>query len=246
MRIVKRLFMTFIALFLIVGLVLFVLSKPRPHGTPGPEAERLAQHMSDSVNVSAWQRTGAVRFTFYGHHHLWDRKRNYDLLEWSKLRVLLRISNQSGRAWMNDTELQGDAAKKVLDKAYALWVNDSFWLNPVVKVYDHGVTRSIVHDANETGLLVEYSSGGITPGDGYLWITDGDGNPPTGWRLWVHVIPIGGVYSSWERWVTLPTGAKISTFHKLGPFTIEIKDLAGAATLMELPGITQDPFVALH
>lgn len=187
-----------------------------------------------------------MRFTFANHRHLWDRRRGYDRIESGNRSVLLRISDRTGRAWENGAETTGERANKLVRDAYAQWVNDSFWLNPVVKIFDNGVTRSLVR--NETGgarLLVEYASGGVTPGDAYLWTPGAGTSPPTEWRMWVHVLPIGGLATSWERWTDLSTGAKVSTLHRMGPFTIELKDVAGARTLQQLLNGAEDPFAPL-
>lgn len=229
------------------SVALFILSQPRPKGTAGPEAEALAQNLLRSVNTDAWKNTGAVRFTFLGHRHLWDRQRGYEWLESGDRRILLRINARTGRAWEGVSEAHGERAQKLLNDAYAAWVNDSFWLNPVSKIMDRGVTRSLVRDSmGNRRLLVEYASGGLTPGDAYLWTPGADGSPPIAWSLWVHVIPIGGLSTSWERWVTLSTGAKVATLHRIGPVSLELKDVAGAKTLAALLGSTNDPFAALH
>lgn len=246
-RRVLRVFAASLATLLTLAVVAAVLSnKPRPRGEPGPEAEKLAREMAAAVDLQAWKNTGAVRFTFLGHRHLWDRRRGFDLLESGNRRVLLRISGRTGRVWENGREVPEERATKLVRDAYAAWVNDSFWLNPVVKLFDTGVTHGIVRDEDGANhLLAEYSSGGVTPGDAYLWTPGKSGAPPGEWRMWVHVIPIGGVRASWEGWTRLSTGARVSTLHRLGPFTIRLKDVAGAATLAELQGAANDPFQAL-
>ena len=239
-RVVRWNIIAVLFVLLVGSIVLFAISKPLSKGVSGPEAERLGQDMLTSVNAEAWKRTGAVQFTFYGHRHLWDRNRGFDSVEWDNHRVLLKIKNQTGRVYQDGAEIQGDRANKFLKDAYAYWINDSFWLNPVVKIFDSGVTRSIVHDGDLKKLLVQYASGGITPGDAYLWTPGQNGAPPTLWQMWVHVFPVGGLSASWERWITLSTGAKVSTFHRFGPFTLELKDVSGASTLNQL--VSEDPF----
>ena len=236
-----------IAIVVIVGgfIAFALLNKPRPKGTPGPEAELLAKELLRSVNASAWNETGAVRFTFANHQHLWDRRRNYDRVEWGNHKVLLRIANRTGRAWENGVEMNGERASELVQDAYAQWVNDSFWLNPVVKIFDRGVARSIVQDENGTHLLVEYTSGGLTPGDAYLWSPGANGLPPTAWKIWAQRLPIGGLNATWEGWIQLSSGAKVSTVHRIGPITLAIKDVAGTNSLAKLLNGTPDPFAGL-
>jgi hypothetical protein len=236
-----------IAIALIFGglITWVVLNKPRPRGVTDPEAELIAKELLRAVNAPAWNETGAVRFTFRNHHHLWDRQRNYDRVEWGKRKVLLRITDQTGRAWENGVETDGERASELVRDAYAQWVNDSFWLNPVVKIFDRGVARSIVREDDGTHLLVEYASGGLTPGDAYLWSPGTDGSPPYAWRIWAQRLPIGGLSATWEGWIDLSTGAKVSTLHRIGPFTLEIKDVAGASSLSKLLNGAADPFADL-
>ena len=239
--------LTIIAITVVVaGFITWaILNKPRPKGIPGPEAERVANEMLTAVDASAWKETGAVRFTFRNHHHLWDRRRNYDQIESGKRKVLLRVREQTGRAWENGAEVNPERTAGLVRDAYAQWVNDAFWLNPVVKIFDRGVTRSIVRDDSGTHLMIEYTSGGLTPGDAYLWTPVENGTPPTGWRIWAQRLPIGGLSATWEGWINLSTGARVSTLHRIGPFTLEIKDVAGARSLAELLSGAADPFASL-
>lgn len=116
--------------------------------------------------------------------------------------------------WERQTEVTDlNKAQKGVQKAYKNFINDAFWLNPIVKIFDEGTSRSIVTLADgREGLLVSYASGGVTPGDSYLWLVDANGLP-TAWKLWVGILPIGGLEFSWDNWLTLPTGAKIATGH---------------------------------
>jgi len=221
-----------------------VVSEPRPEGTPGPAAEAMTGAIQSSVNVAAWEKTGAVEWTFGGRQtHLWDRIRHLDRVQWGNKTVLIDLSTQQGRAWVDGEEVTGDKAGRLVEKAWAFWCNDAFWLNPVAKMRDEGTTRSLVTLPEGEALLISYSSGGVTPGDAYLWIPGEDGRPAS-WRMWVSIIPIGGIPASWEDWQPLSTGAMVSTRHKMGPMNLEMTGLSGAATLSELYP-DEDPFAAL-
>ena len=228
-----------------LGLTVAALADPRPEGTPGPEAEALAHAMMAAIDHDAWEQTRAVRWSFRGNrHHLWDRDRQLARVQWNDVEVLVDLQTTTGRAWKNGKEVEGAKADKLVQKGYEAWVNDSFWLNPVSKAFDDGTERSLVsQDDGTRGLLVEYTSGGVTPGDAYLWLL-GDDDLPVGWRMWTSNIPVGGARASWEGWTTLATGVKVSTRHKLAIGTLEIGEPQGAASLAELePG--DDPFSPL-
>ena len=220
-------------------------AEPRPAATPGPEAERLARRMLAAVNASAWETTGAVRWSFRGdREHLWDRHRGLARVRWDRVEVLLDLASRRGLAFDRGRQVRGERADKLVERAFARWTNDSFWLNPVVKLFDPGTERGLVRlEDGSDALLVEYTSGGLTPGDAYLWLPGPD-DLPTAWRMWTSNLPKGGMRASWESWVELETGARVSTFHKLALGRVEIGDPAGAATLEELePG--SDPFAPL-
>ena len=220
-----------------------ILDEPRPTGTEGPEAEALAARVLASVEDDAWHETGAVAWTFAGRNeHLWDRERHYARVRWDDREVLLRVDERSGVAFESGRRLEGDEATAALDQAHAHFINDSFWLNPVSKMYDDGVRRELVETSEGDALLVSYTSGGRTPGDAYLWHLDPDGRPIR-WQMWVSVLPIGGLSCSWDSWTTLPTGALVSQAHDFGPLTLALSDVRGASSLAELG--EADAFAAL-
>ena len=185
-----------------------------------------------------------MRWQVQWRRHLWDRQRGLSRVEWRGNRVLLDTSTKRGRAWHKEVEVTDEPARqKLLDSAYALFINDSFWLNPVVKAFDDGTSRARGTVDGKRALLVSYASGGLTPGDKYLWILD-DNARPLAWRLWVRVLKIGGAQLTWEGWTRLSTGAWVATSHKiLGIDVVHLGDVAAAATLHELEA--NDPFAPL-
>lgn len=209
---------------LVVGTVLFfVYDKPLPTGEAGPRAEALAQKMQAAIGQEAWEQTRYVEWTFRGgHHYVWDKYRHVVEVKWDNHRVLLNPTVVTGLAF---TDGQASSDAELIQTANAYFINDAFWLNAPAQLAGNREVLLQAVDLEEggEGLLVTYQSGGVTPGDSYLWILD-DTGLPTAWQMWVGILPIGGLEFSWENWEELPTGAKVSTLHN-GPFAIPITNL---------------------
>ena len=233
-----------IILLSVLAIGAFILYKwydePLPEGNEGPEAEQLADKMLTAVNYEAWDSTVAVKWSFYrGHDFIWDKSRDLVQVKWDNMRVLLNTTDQSGKAYEKETLLSGKEAENALQKAWEYFANDSFWLAAPFKVKDPGTKRSLVKTEHGDALLVQYTSGGVTPGDSYLWFLNEEGLP-IAWKLWVKIIPLGGMRFSWDGWQTYPTGARISSFHH-GVVNVEISGVELAMSIAEL-NKGQDPF----
>lgn len=218
------------------------LDEPRPQGIQDDAADALATTMIESVDADAWARTGAVTWTYGERYtHLWDRDRHFVRVRQGGFEAHVDLNTLQGVASQDGVALQGADRDDAVQTAYAAWANDSFWLNAMNKPFDPGTTRArVAQPDGRDALLVSYSSGGVTPGDAYLWHLD-DAGRPVSWQMWVSIIPVGGVSSTWDDWVQLSTGAWVSTRHQLGPMDIRVTNLQGAETLAELePG--DDPF----
>jgi hypothetical protein len=57
---------------------------------------------------------------------------------------------------------------------------------------------------------------------------------PEKYKMWVKIIPIGGVEATWEQWTKTKTGVSIATKHKLGPLTIVIDGLKTGYSLADI------------
>jgi hypothetical protein len=228
MKVLKYLFIIFFILGLAGLIAYWVYDKPLPEGQQGMAAEALADEMLLAVNDSAWQATPVVSWNFKNAHtFVWDKERNYTKVSWDNYDIYVNLSNKSGVAFVKGKKVKDSTATaEFVNRAYGYWVNDSFWLNPITKIRDAGTSRTLVdlEDPNAKGLLVSYSSGGLTPGDSYLWIVDNKTNRPTTVQMWVSVIPLGGVEFSWEEYVKTETNAIISTYHD-GPIEVSIYEL---------------------
>ena len=234
-----------VVLIAIVAIVGFLFHESKPEGKPSPQADAVAQKMMAAVDQAAWDTTAILSWDFAGRQqYLWDKERNFVKVMWGEHTVFLHTKSVTGKAFKNGVALSSDAANNAVQMAWRHFCNDSFWINAVVKAFDPGTSRSMVKTKDgKDAMMVSYASGGVTPGDAYAWILDENGLP-TSYKMWVSIIPIGGVEFTWENWITLDTGAKISTLHKSAVFDLEMRDVKGAASL-EAYGLTEDPFVML-
>jgi hypothetical protein len=219
-------------------------------GVEGPEADALAHAIEGAIDAEAWAKTGAVEWTFADRNTLlWDRQRMLVRVLHKDTSVMVDLTTRQGKAWKDGQPVTGEELTAALSYGWAAWANDSFWLNPLVKLFDDGVSREkITLTGDDTdgkvGLLVSYSKGGVTPGDRYLWILDAR-DRPIAWRMWTTVFPVSGIRVSWDDWVKLDTGAYIATKHRLPGLSIDVTGLRAAATLKDLVG-ADDPFAPLY
>lgn len=212
----------------ILTVLYFTYNKPLPTGTSGPEAEALAAKMLNAINHEAYKETRFLEWSFANesHHYKWDKKENTVEVKWKDFVVNLNLSSYSqSKATKAGVQLQEAAKEKAIAKAVSFFNNDSFWLVAPFKVFDPGTERGIVllEDGSQA-LLVTYTSGGSTPGDSYLWKLGANGFPES-FRMWVSIIPVGGLEASWEDWKIMESGVFLSTSHQLGPFSFQMEDL---------------------
>ena len=223
-------------------IVYFNWNEKLPHGNTGAEADRVAEKMMAAVNKEAWDTTRYVTWTFRGaHHYLWDKKEHRVLVQWDENEVILYPETITGKVKTSGTNLSGEEAQSLVKTAWDYFNNDSFWLNPIIKAFDPGTERSlVVLEDGRKGLKVHYASGGSTPGDSYVWILDENGLPAV-CKMWVSIIPIGGMTFSWEGWMELSTGAKVATFHQNRLLNITLDNVKGGQDLSEI-GLKNNPF----
>lgn len=227
-----------VALFLTAYLI---FDQPLPDGIKGEKAEQLAQKMLRRTNQKAWDNTHYVEWSFMGmHHFLWDKKRHLVRVEWSDYKVLLNPNKMEGVVYCNGQKIEEDKYA-LLQTAYSNFTNDAFWLNAFTQIYNGDTEISYVElEDDQEGLLVTYLSGGVTPGDSYLWILD-DSGLPVAWKMWVGILPIGGIRVSWEDWTSTYNGAMYAESHKAGPFNVSISNFKSYPNWKK-GGLDTDPF----
>ena len=205
----------FLGLIALATIFFFISDEALPEGQAGEEADALTKEMMASLNYEAWQATDQVSWTFRGpHHYEWNKAEDLVTVRWDDHEVILNTATQSGIV-SNGQNYAYAEVNELVQKAIDFFNNDSFWLAAPYKAFDPGTERSLVElPDGRKGLMVTYTSGGSTPGDSYVWILD-DNYRPVAIKMWVQILPIGGLEFTWENYKTLSSGAMIAQDHKL-------------------------------
>ena len=222
-----------------------MMNESEPTGSPSAEADAMANKMLRAIDQPGWDSTRYVQWTFPGgHDYLWDKAANNVRVQWKNNEVLLHTKTVAGKAFVDGNAIDGDEANELVQTAWGYFCNDSFWLNAPAKAFDPGTSRKLVTlDDGREGLMVKYDSGGVTPGDSYVWIL-GENGLPKAYKMWVKIIPVGGMEFSWENWKTMSTGCKIAQTHQsVGP-TLELTNIKVGMDLAAV-GEGDDPFAGI-
>lgn len=227
MKILKYLGLGLLGLIAIAIVAGVIANESMPEGTSGAAADALARKMETAVNKEAWDSTRFVGWEFpTGTVYLWDKDKHAVVVEWDDNKVLLDTRDRTGKVYIAGTEVtDSEKRSELLEKAWSQFANDSFWLCAPMKAFDPGTTRKVVDDDGKEALLVHYSSGGVTPGDSYLWELD-DSGLPVAWRMWVNIIPVGGLRFTWDDWKGDAASPKIAQDHAGALFSVPITNLS--------------------
>ena len=226
-KLFKFLGFTILSVVIIFVAFYFIKNEKLPEGHSSLDADKMAMEMLESINKTAWDTTYSVSWTFKGgHHYNWNIKKRFVTIKWDENEVGYQ-TDQNTVSITNKEKYTQEELHKIEANAIAFFNNDSFWLCAPYKVFDPGTERSIVtlKDGRE-GLMVTYTSGGSTPGDSYVCILD-ENNRPTSVKMWVSILPIGGMEFTWENYKVLSSGAMLAKDHHLYGMLnldIDIKD----------------------
>ncbi len=230
-------FLGYFALFITIAgaIAFFYFNEPAPKGTSGPKADALAEKILEALNYADWEQTNYVRWSFRdSHHYVWNKRDHQVHVSWEGHEVWLSTNDPFNGAIVRPVNSDPSTHSEVVQQAWSYFCNDSFWLIAPYKLFDPGTSRSIVESADgKESLMVSYASGGVTPGDKYLWHFNSS-YVPTSYQMWVSIIPVGGLEATWENWIETSTGAKIAQTHSFSGQTLELTNIATANSLSEL------------
>ena len=195
-------------------------------------ADSVAHRLLQAHGADAWAAAPFLRFDFGIEtpsgtqtiaRHLWNRRTGAYRIEWSShpdssYVALVNVDTvQNGRlpgtVYRNGTPLTGTADTLARERAYARFVNDTYWLLSPLKVFDPGVRRTYVADsstATHDVLRLSFNEVGRTPGDRYWLYVSKDTGRLDRWAYHLQGMPENAppqVYEWTEyRALTTPAG----------------------------------------
>jgi hypothetical protein len=162
-------------------------------GSAGPSSDPKAIAVAERVmqalgGADAWNATRYLRFDFavdrggktlMRRAHTWDKWSGRYRVEakdkdGKDMVVTMNLNSKQGSATVGGTPLAGAALRKALDDAYAMWVNDSYWLLMPYKLRDPGVMLEYAGEQKKGSdtwdeLALHFDNVGLTPKDRY-WV----------------------------------------------------------------------------
>jgi hypothetical protein len=127
-----------------------------------------------------WGKTRYLTWRHFGRRlHVWDKWTGEARVESRNLIIALNVNTKSGHAWKDGQEVtHPDSLKQELEKGYAFWVNDSYWMFMPYKLKDSGVTlkyhgEGMMADSSAADILeLTFDNVGLTPQNKYLVYVD--------------------------------------------------------------------------
>ena len=180
-------------------ILIFIFDEKIPDLQGVQEGVQLAEKMSKAINKSSFDSLIFISWQYGSHRYDWNKKEDSVKVIWANFEVNVSTQTLEGIAYHKGVILKGNENTEIVEKAIRYFNNDSFWLVAPYKIYDPGVRLNSVILPEGHGLMVTYTKGGSTPGDTYLWILD-ENYFPRAWKMWVKILPVGGVKSKWMGW----------------------------------------------
>ena len=204
-------------------LLLPLIAAPAPAAeTRDPQAVAVAKRTLDAMGgAKAFEKVRTLSFDFVAeregkevarYHHVWDRWNGRYRVEGRNREGHLALSifnvNEpgTGRSWLDGAALEGDALKAALERAYARFINDTYWLLAPWKLFDPGVHLAYDGEKPCPGggmcdvLKLSFENVGLTPKDHYwIWVTR-DGRRMLQWQYVLGGASDPPTTAEWKDW----------------------------------------------
>ncbi|MBB6609849.1 hypothetical protein H7F15_02255 [Pontibacter sp. Tf4] len=202
-------------------LVLISVAAPATALAQDAKAQAVAQRaLKNMGGKKGWDNTRFIAWSFRDQYQVWDKKQ--DKFRWEKdsLVVILDTRTKNGKVYAAGKEITDAGEKrKLLDQAYALWINNSYWLVMPFKLQDPGVHLKYLGEGKTMDgavanmLEMTFDHVGLTPENKYhLWVDKKTGlvtqwayykdfhdKKPTFTRRWSDYKPYGTIMLASDR-----------------------------------------------
>lgn len=178
-------------LLLVSGLFLSIGASGARAGV-SPEARPVVDRLTRALGgPTAFAECPTLAFSFTyssrdtvrsSRRHFWDRATGRYRIEGRSrdgeaFVLLFDVNTKEGDAWLGGRKLEGEERAGWLERAYALFINDTYWLLMPYKLEDPGVHVALDGEAVVNGracdrLRVTFENVGLTPGDTYWAYVD--------------------------------------------------------------------------
>jgi len=186
-----------------------------------PKAMQIADEVMASLGGrQQWDKLPGLRWSFgssvndtvkSSRRHAWDKQTGQHRVDGvnrmgQHFTFIHTVGDTThGMAWMNGTPIEGDSLHKLIKRAEALWVNDTYWMLMPYKLRDPGVTLKYAGDTTMAGksfdrLALSFHAVGLTPGDHYWVYVDRANHRVERWEMVLQGDAPPPVAYSWEGW----------------------------------------------
>ncbi|WP_276498640.1 DUF6503 family protein [Pontibacter litorisediminis] len=147
--------------------------------SPEEKAQRIAQKVIENMGgEKGWNDTRYLAWTFNDQYQVWDKQQHRFRWEMDSLVAIISTETKDGKVYVSGKELPaGEERQKLLEQAYALWINNSYWLVMPFKLLDPGVNLTYVGEeetmdgAPADVLEMTFEEVGLTPQNKYkVWV----------------------------------------------------------------------------
>jgi hypothetical protein len=220
-------------------------------GQDGDQARQLAESTIEQMGgMDRWNDQQFLVWDIFGETHYWDKWSGDFRWESDSLLVLMNIKSRTGRVWVDGEEVpDGEQKAQILDRAYARWINNSYWVIMPFKLLDPGVNLTYVGmDTSMAGQITDvieltFDNVGLTPENKYHVYIDRESGMVCQWGYYEsREDPEPSIVTPWNEWkdydgvwmstgrgsegravsrVSLPENLPRSVFEDPGPVSLD-------------------------
>jgi hypothetical protein len=196
-----------------------------PSDASEPHAVEIVQASLERMGGwPAWCAARHLHWTFFGRReHWWDKHTGDVRITSGELVILMNVTTKKGRAIESGVEVTEPAAlDQALEKGFAWWVNDSYWVVMPWKLFDPGVVlreagAGTLADGRAGHLVdVTFEGVGLTPANRYVVAIASDTGRVEQWSFYASASDTEPKFTlPWTDWKELG-GIWLATGHGEG------------------------------